>query len=475
MSRAMGDQQVEALRAFPVSIETLDPCILNMDLYLKAGRQAPLVLYRSVGIEFALADRQKLIEQGVRFLYVPFSQHAAYRRTLVARLDRQFQDPTQARAARVHTVREACSKMVEDVLLFPDLPEAVDIVVDISQQFVKWAAQSEDEFSYLLDMSAHDYYTVTHMVNVGVGCGMLVRDLYPQDLEFQARAIQGGLLHDVGKRAVPETILNKDRKLDAQEWAIMKKHPQAGYQDLQKNPNVPLVVLEMARNHHERLDGKGYPRGLSGTMIPLPARICAIIDVYDAVTAARSYRSATPPQEALRILREGAGTQFDSNLLEMWAARVEQLLEADPQRAPDPAGFVPTVSIGEFLERPPADPALASSGSIRGGLAALWSDERRTHERHRCHATATVKIIRLGKPCPIGVGETAVLETVDISRSGLQLRTPWALSINDVVEVELYVAGGARIRRRAVVMRVRHENDQFWLAGMRFVNDEARA
>src|SRR6185295_12746978 len=108
-----------------------------------------------------------------------------------------------------------------------------------------------------------------------------------------------------------EAILNKEGKLDPTEWAEVQKHPLLGFDELKIHASLPPIVPIMARDHHERIDGKGYPQGLSGDDIDFSARVCAVVDVYDAITAARPYRGPIAPVDALNMMREGRGTQFD--------------------------------------------------------------------------------------------------------------------------------------------------------------------
>ncbi len=128
---------------------------------------------------------------------------------------------------------------------------------------------------------------------------------------------RGALLHDVGKMAIPDSILLKPAKLTPQEWEIMKKHPEYAYQML-----YPISYLRPALDipycHHERWDGKGYPRGLKGEEIPLAARIFAVVDAWDAMTHDRPYRPALSRERALEEIKRGSGTQFDPKIVEVF-------------------------------------------------------------------------------------------------------------------------------------------------------------
>ncbi|HYG57237.1 MAG TPA: HD-GYP domain-containing protein [Symbiobacteriaceae bacterium] len=123
-----------------------------------------------------------------------------------------------------------------------------------------------------------------------------------------------GLLHDVGKIYVASRILAKPGPLTPEEWAVVKEHPARGVELLRRCTALSDVLLAVAF-HHERYDGTGYPAGLSGREIPLEARILSICNAYDAMITDRSYRRGVAPAEALARLREGAGTQFDPDLV----------------------------------------------------------------------------------------------------------------------------------------------------------------
>lgn len=130
-----------------------------------------------------------------------------------------------------------------------------------------------------------------------------------------------GLLHDIGKIAIDENILNKPEKLTSDEWEEIKRHPEIGYRILSTASGMGEIA-EYVLAHHERLDGSGYPKGLKGSGIPIQARIIAIADAYDAMTSARSYRGALSDEVAVEELKKNAGTQFDSDLVNLFIDNV---------------------------------------------------------------------------------------------------------------------------------------------------------
>ena len=122
-----------------------------------------------------------------------------------------------------------------------------------------------------------------------------------------------GLLHDIGKISIDEGILNKPGKLTNDEWNEIKKHPEIGYRIL-STVNELAEIAEYVLSHHERWDGKGYPRGLKGDKISFESRIIALADTYDAMTSNRAYRKAISKEIVLDEIKRCAGTQFDPEL-----------------------------------------------------------------------------------------------------------------------------------------------------------------
>jgi len=133
------------------------------------------------------------------------------------------------------------------------------------------------------------------------------------------QARRGALLHDIGKIAIPDSILLKSGPLDEYEWEVMRQHPQYAY-----NLLSPITYLRPALPipwcHHEKWDGSGYPRGLKGEDIPVVARIFAIVDVYDALTSNRPYRLAWTREETLEYIREQSGKHFDPKVVKAFMA-----------------------------------------------------------------------------------------------------------------------------------------------------------
>jgi putative nucleotidyltransferase with HDIG domain len=239
-----------------------------------------------------------------------------------------------------------CAEEGEDLLLRADVTEQLaelywtqkrhrDMLANLNQSHALYSrlkaqhrvAQVERRNAALearfLEMAHHwgdsieskDHYTQGHCQRVAFFACVLA-DSSGMDSRSLFWFRLGALLHDIGKIIVPTEVLNKAGDLTDEEWAIMKRHPEAGL-ELVADIDFPGDVRAIIRNHHERWDGTGYPDGLAGEEIPFAARILCVADVYDALTTARSYRDSLSHGRAADVMRASKG-QFDPHLLEMF-------------------------------------------------------------------------------------------------------------------------------------------------------------
>jgi HD-GYP domain-containing protein (c-di-GMP phosphodiesterase class II) len=214
-------------------------------------------------------------------------------------------------SAIVESLNEVSGAMVDDLLDCPDAALALD------------------------DLSAFDDYTHRHSVQVTVLGLLIARRAWSTEgwvdfrgrrrhdrLEERMRKLGLGLLvHDVGKLAVPPEILNKPGRLTGEEMDVMKTHAHAGV-ELLRPADLSPIAISVVRDHHERIDGSGYPEGLHGAQVQEFPRIAAVADVYDAVTSERVYKPAAPPHVGVHVIREGTGANFCPSIVRHFRAVV---------------------------------------------------------------------------------------------------------------------------------------------------------
>lgn len=193
------------------------------------------------------------------------------------------------------------------------LSEKYEVMQEVTDQALRTFARTID---------AKDDYTFGHSYRVAVYARQIAEKLgLPVDEQENIYYI--GLLHDIGKIGIPDKILTKAGKLDDNEWERIKTHVLVGGDILAEFSSIP-GVQDGARYHHERYDGKGYAKGLSGKNIPLYARIICVADSYDAMSSARCYRAALDKETILSELEKGSGTQFDPDIAAVMIKIIEE-------------------------------------------------------------------------------------------------------------------------------------------------------
>jgi putative nucleotidyltransferase with HDIG domain len=216
------------------------------------------------------------------------------------------------RASKVLTsAKPAITSMFEEVRMGKavDAGDVLPLVEEITASVTRNAGtliglarlKTADDYTYM-----HSIAVCALMISLGRECG-----LSPEDLREAGLA---GLLHDIGKMAIPKDILQKPGKLTPEEYQTIKNHPSAGYDMLKNGKGVGQMALDVCLHHHEKVDGSGYPQSLAAGQISLPAKMSAVCDVYDAITSNRPYKHGWEPGESLRRMAEWNNGHFDNTV-----------------------------------------------------------------------------------------------------------------------------------------------------------------
>ena len=194
--------------------------------------------------------------------------------------------------------------------------EPIDItpLAAVAEEMVDTMFTHGDAMLCLARIRAKDAYLMEHSMNVAILLANFGRYLGLERSVLKELTL-GGLLHDVGKIMTPDEVLNKPGKLTDEEFGVMRQHVVHSYDILSNTAGITPTMLEVAANHHERLDGTGYPQRLKGDQLSLYTRMSGIVDVYDAVTADRVYKQGMQPTQAFRILLKGINQHFDAELV----------------------------------------------------------------------------------------------------------------------------------------------------------------
>ncbi|WML47063.1 HD-GYP domain-containing protein [Neobacillus sp. PS3-34] len=284
--------------------------ILGKAIYNDRGK---VLLNQGVELDEKLLER--LEGMGIHYIYVTDSKTE----------DIIVKEPlsVKVRQKAIQTIESNFTQIQDERFLSGSivLEKATKDFKTLIKYIVSEIKQNDDLLVLLSDIFTYDHYIFTHSLNVtmySLAIGLQL-NLPPKDLEILGL---GAILHDVGKMKVDEHILLKPGRLTEDEYEEIKKHAEQGYNILRKIPGLPLIVAHCAFQHHERLDGSGYPRGIQGSEIHDFGKIIAVADVFDAVTSNRVYRRAMLPHEGLEILYAGSGSLYESSLIEAFRQAV---------------------------------------------------------------------------------------------------------------------------------------------------------
>ncbi|WP_404361961.1 HD-GYP domain-containing protein [Marinobacter sp.] len=208
-----------------------------------------------------------------------------------------------------------CRNLAKNILQTVRLGRVIDLneVRPVVKGVVASILRNHSALLWLTQIRHKDEYTAEHSMNVCVLSAAFGKHLGLEQSELESLALCG-LLHDIGKIKVDDSVLNKPGAFTPAEFEHMKMHPVFGRQILMSVKGIEMVAIDVAHSHHERMDGKGYPRGLEQHQIPWFAKIVGIVDAYDAITGNRVYDSAKSSRQALDIIYKCRGVQFDDEL-----------------------------------------------------------------------------------------------------------------------------------------------------------------
>jgi HD-GYP domain-containing protein (c-di-GMP phosphodiesterase class II) len=287
-----------------------------LDLYLPATVSDRAMLYRSAGTPVTERDMNALRIRGISELWISSSEYPRVSQFLVDNLASILANESQPPGERLKLLNQVVTQTLKDSLSCDDPAASVMASDAMAQHMVDIGLRNDLGIRDVAKVAKHDFCTFTHSANVACYSMMLARAVGISDENSLREIASAGMLHDLGKLEIPLAILTKPAKLTNREFAIIQLHPTRGFQMLRDELTVGQLM--MVYQHHERLDGKGYPVGCVEDEIHLWGKICAVADVFEALTGKRPYRRPNTAVDALTIMRRGAGSQFDREVFRCW-------------------------------------------------------------------------------------------------------------------------------------------------------------
>ena len=234
---------------------------------------------------------------------------------IISKYDRFLKD-VRKNAAQSNTKHlfEAIANEPEQFITFCNTKELKSMYTSVFERMSKYIDKNQTLSELLVQIVEYDLELFIHSLNVTVYSLGIAHKIQLNNNAMFAIALSG-LIHDIGKLSVPTEVLYKPGKLTAEEFEVMKKHSEIGFRTLAKTP-LPSYMTVATLQHHERLDGTGYPNRLTSEQIHPFAKLIAVADVFDALTQERCYKKAMTPEKALNIILEDSGTKFDSDMVQ---------------------------------------------------------------------------------------------------------------------------------------------------------------
>jgi HD-GYP domain-containing protein (c-di-GMP phosphodiesterase class II) len=302
---------IEALAAIPVYLHT------GAGSAVKTAER--FTLYSGEMARFTESHRVRLQNVGVKFIYIPMSCQGKFQTQVEENLVKVAADPNVALSAKSALVYETSLELINEVLTEQGVAKNLPRLEKVARSISTLVMQNGQAFSHLFATAQHDFYTATHMVNVGTWMTSLACAMGIEDETLLNAACTAGMVHDVGKMFVPENVLNKPGTLSDVDWNSLRSHPQRGFEHLKSQGVADEIVLRVCLEHHERMDGTGYPNRIAGNDMHIMSKICAVVDSFDAMTACRPFKNKVKTiAEAVQILQKETPDKYDAAIVNAW-------------------------------------------------------------------------------------------------------------------------------------------------------------
>jgi HD-GYP domain-containing protein (c-di-GMP phosphodiesterase class II) len=303
----------------PISPKTLGCCDgLNVDVYLIANANSTPTLFCSRELAIESEQLRQIIKAGVSKLYIESNSYTDYQTHLRSNWKSILDQDRFNESNRTAVMSEVVRAVLSEQFASTDTQTVVETCHELGVSIVNVIAERPVLVSELSDVMYHDYATFTHSSNVASYIAVLAKALGYCGDELQ-QIVVAALLHDIGKLEIPDSILAKPGRLDEFEFRQVQLHPGLGFRRLvNEQRQLTYNQLMIVYQHHEKLNGKGYPVGLPAEEIHPWAKMCSVVDIFEALTSQRPYRKPMTHATALAMLDSLAGTELDAEMVKCW-------------------------------------------------------------------------------------------------------------------------------------------------------------
>ncbi len=452
----------------------VDEQAADVAVYLPGQSGDSPLLYRQSGMDLSRPNFERLKRNGVSFLYIRNDDYRRCERVLEAKLAELLADPKLGATEKATLVQQVGTSIARDLTNGPVSSEGLARTSSVVDQVISCILSDPGVAAHILHMAGHERTTASHMFVVSALSTMLGAEIFGPDKRMLTDLGMAGMTHDIGKLAISTNVLNKCDALTAEELRVVQQHPIESVRLLGDDPHITVSIRQMILQHHERVDGRGYPLGIPRDELLPGALILSIVDSFHAMVGQRPYRQPVRPSEANRALAAQANKQFDGEFLAHWNALFERSLAQDGTSIRPAVGFEPHTgvtpwAVGEQHQGP---------SRHEHGPTPKREQFGPRPKRHACNEKVTIKCLYAGRLADATcVPDEFTASVRDVSTGGLCLRSTYPMYPGEVVHVQLD-QGSHHIWVRGTVAWCKQYEPDAYHTGLRLVqrlfHDEAR-
>ena len=426
----------------------------DFSVYLPGADGAEPVLYRETGMSNTPGHLDRLRRHGVQTVFVRSENLRECEQIIERRLSDLLEDPDVTPDAKAALVNQVGTALARDLTSGPVDGGSIDRAEQLVDNVITSVLNDPAVAAHIVHMAAHERTTASHMFIVSALAVVLGAEVFGADDPILAELGLAGLMHDLGKLAISATILNKTSTLTEEETTLIHQHPIESVRLLGVSPKVSPRVRQMILQHHEWIDGNGYPIGLRGADVLLCSRVLSVVDCYHAMTGRRAYRPPLTPKEATMALLAQADRQFDPQVLKCWTTVMDRCR-----------------SLADTIESPPAldEPEELSSRHEHRAMDRRRKSYGLRAKRFSCSRKVAASCLYAGRLPEVNDVPTKFdAPILDISRGGICIGTSHPCYRGEIIHVQI-VQGAKRIWVRTSVAWCTQIEIGCFYVGLRFI------
>ncbi len=437
----------------PVPIASVPPeslCGLEIFIYT-----APTYnLYKSSGLEFGIKDYQRLLNAGTQYVYIEIKNHQRYYDAIESSLADIIKDKSIAIEKKCEILYATTLALSHELTSSAPETDTITKAHKHTRNTIDLILANPHSFGHLFNISNHDFYTATHSSNVSIMLVSFAHKIGIKDPELLNQIGTGGLLHDVGKIFVPKELLNNSEKLTNEEFELIKGHVQKGVEHLIAKADLSDIVIKIVAEHHERVNGSGYPEHLTGDDISIYGKMIAIIDMFEAMTSVRPYREiAIPTAQAMNFISEMAPEQLDLRIVNSFD------------------NFMKSEVMGIDIEDNGDNLAIMEALCLSDSKTVNISGRR--HKRFYFRARSSVQsVMKINNT--LSFGEEHSIIAHNISQSGIGILSSHKYSVGQYICITIQLPNKKKeIKYFAAIRRVVDHADGWFTVGAEFLKEQS--